>query len=141
MDQYVEFVSNHPILFAALAAIVVTLVWTEIRRLTSGVAILSPSNAVLLMNHEDTLVLDVREDGEVAQGKIEGAKHIPLGMLVKRMEELAPHKDKAVIAYCRSGNRSAHACSMLRKAGFQRVHNLRGGIMAWQAANLPVKKR
>ncbi len=141
MAQYLDFVGNHPYLFAILAAIIVMIVMAELKRLTSGLQAVTPVEAVQLMNHEDTLVLDVREDNEVAQGRIGGAKHIPLGLLGKRIEELAKHKDKTVIAYCRSGNRSGQACNVLRKHEFSKVYNLTGGIMAWQSANLPVKKR
>lgn len=141
MDQYLEFVGNHPLLFAALAAVIAMLVWTELRRLTARYQTITANEAVRLMNQGDTLVLDVREDKEVRQGYIEGAKHIPLGELTKRMDDIAGSKDKPVIVYCRSGNRSAAACAMLTKAGFQNVHNLKGGVMAWSQANLPLKKK
>lgn len=141
MEQYVEFVTNHPFLFAALAAVLAMLIWTEVRRLTAGYQIVGPNDVVRLMNQDEALLLDVREDKEVRQGKIEGAKHIPLGALSKRIDEIAGSKDKPVIAYCRSGNRSAVACSTLRRAGFENVYNLKGGIMAWSQANLPLKKK
>lgn len=141
MSQYFEFVANHPFLFAFLATVIALIVWTELRRFTRGFQVISPSDAVLLMNRGDTLLLDVREDAELRGGLINGAKHIPLGSLVQRIKELEPYKDKQVIAYCRSGNRSATACSLLKKHEFSNVHNLAGGILAWQGANLPVKKR
>ena len=141
MDQYLEFVTNHPFLFAALAAVLAMLIWTEVRRFTAGYQTLGPSEAVRLMNQDDVLVLDVREDREVAQGKIEGAKHIPLGHLAKRIDEIVGAKDKPVIAYCRSGNRSGAACSILKRSGFENVYNLKGGVMAWSQANLPLKKK
>ncbi|HDP89839.1 MAG TPA: rhodanese-like domain-containing protein [Thioalkalivibrio sp.] len=141
MDQYLEFISNHPLLFLALAAVIAMLIWTELRRFTVGYQIITPNDAVRLMNQGDALILDVREDNEVRQGFIEGAKHIPLGVLAKRIDEISGSKGKPVIAYCRSGNRSASACSILTKAGFENVHNLKGGVMAWSQANLPLKKK
>ncbi len=141
MEQYVEFVGNHPLLFAFLVAVIALIIFTEIRRFTLGFKSVSPTEAVQLINHEDTLVLDVREDGEVRQGTIGGAKHIPLAHLQKRLQELDKHRDKPVIAYCRSGNRSVSACNILRKHEFAEVYNLSGGIMAWESANLPLKKR
>ncbi len=86
-------------------------------------------------------MLDVREDAEVRGGKIKGARHIPLAQLKNRMTELEQSKEKPVLVYCRSGNRSAHACNLMTKAGFQDVSNLGGGIVAWESANLPVSKR
>jgi rhodanese-related sulfurtransferase len=141
MEQYLEFVSNHPLLFAALAAVLAMLVWTEVRRFTAGYQTIGPNDAVRLMNQGEPLILDVREDSEVRQGKIEGAKHIPLGVLAKRIDEVAGNKDKPVIVYCRSGNRSAAACGILKRSGFENVHNLKGGVMAWSQANLPLKKK
>jgi len=141
MSQYLEFVANHPMLFAFLGAVIALIVATELRRFTRGYKAISPTDAVLMMNHGDTLLLDVREDGEVRAGMINGSKHIPLGSLAQRVKELEPYKAKNVIAYCRSGNRSATACSVLRKHEFANVYNLTGGIVAWEGANLPVKKR
>jgi rhodanese-related sulfurtransferase len=56
-------------------------------------------------------------------------------------KQLEKHRDKPIIAVCRSGSRSGAACSLLRKKGFENVKNLRGGIMAWESANLPVKRK
>lgn len=141
MEQYLEFAGNHPFLIGAFALVLATIVWTETRRFTGGYQRLSPSDAVRLMNDGDTLLLDVREDAELQQGMIDGAKHIPLGNLAKRIGELDKHKNKNILAYCRTGSRSAQACGILRKNQFEKVHNLSGGLMAWQSANLPVKRR
>lgn len=141
MQEYLQFVTSHTLLFAALAAVVATIVWTELQRFTGGVKHLGASEAVLLMNKDDTIVLDVREDAELREGTIGKAKHIPLSALDQRLKELDKHREKTIIAYCRSGARSSRACSKLRKAGFEKVVNLRGGILAWREANLPVRKR
>lgn len=141
MQEYLHFVSNHALLFAALVAVVVTIIWTEAQRFAGGVKHLSASEAVILMNQDDAVVLDVREDAELKEGTIGKAKHIPLSTLDQRLRELDKHRDKTIIAYCRSGARSSRACSKLRKAGFEKVVNLRGGILAWREANLPVRKR
>lgn len=141
MSQYLEFAGNHPMLFAALGAVIGLIIWTEMRRFTQGYGSVSPTEAVRLINDDDTLILDVREDAELNSGVIGSAKHIPLGHLGKRLEEISAYKDKKVLAYCRSGNRSGTACGILRKNDFKEVYNLSGGIMAWRSANLPVKKR
>lgn len=106
----------------------------------SGIKQVGPQEAVLLFNHEDALVLDVREQSEWADGHIAKAKHVPLGQLKNRMGELDKFKDKPIVAVCRSGNRSRHACGLLRKAGFENVHNLAGGMQAWEQAGLPREK-
>ncbi|APZ41746.1 rhodanese-like domain-containing protein [Acidihalobacter ferrooxydans] len=141
MQEYLQFASSHVLLFMALAAIVGAIVWTEFQRLASGIKHLSANEAVVLMNKDDTIVLDVREDAELREGTIGKAKHIPLGALDQRLRELDKHREKTIIAYCRSGARSSRACAKLRKAGFEKVVNLRGGIVAWREAKLPVRKR
>jgi rhodanese-related sulfurtransferase len=90
--------------------------------------------------NDDALILDVREDKEFASGHIPKAKHIPLGKLASRIQELEKHKGKPILVTCRSGQRSARACGMLKKAGFETVYNQEGGIIAWERANLPVTK-
>lgn len=77
---------------------------------------------------EQLSIIDVREDDEVAQGRIPGAVHIPLGMIQTRMGEL--DKDKEYILVCRSGGRSTFAGSFLENQGFK-VTNMDGGMLTW----------
>lgn len=107
----------------------------------SGIKQVSPQEAVMLFNHQDAVVLDVREQSEWADGHIAQAKHIPLGKLKDRLKELDKYKDRPIVAVCRSGNRSGHACGQLKKAGFENVHNLSGGMQAWEQAGLPKDRR
>jgi rhodanese-related sulfurtransferase len=88
------------------------------------------------------LVIDVREPEEfVAElGHIEGALLVPLDLLQRRLPKLAGYADRTVVLACRAGARSATACAILRRAGFARVFNLRGGMLAWDAAGLPVQR-
>lgn len=85
-------------------------------------------------------LLDVRTKKEWDEGHLEGAKLITVtedGFLEKAKATLDPEKD--VVVYCRSGSRSAKAAEQLRAAGFT-VHDLAGGIMAWEAAGKPIEK-
>ena len=106
----------------------------------SGIKQVDPQGAVMLFNHEDALLLDVRADSEFADGRIPKARHIPLGQLQKRLGELDKFKAKPIVAVCRTGSRSSHACRILRKAGFENVNNLAGGMSAWGQAGLPTEK-
>jgi rhodanese-related sulfurtransferase len=141
MSQYIEFVGNNPFLFVLLAFIVALIVWSEWQRLTRAHKEVSPPEAVRLINREDALLLDVRESNELKSGKINGAKHIALTVLRERVSELARDHDRAIIVYCNSGARSAQASDILRKNGFQKLYSLKGGISAWQNANLPLVKQ
>jgi rhodanese-related sulfurtransferase len=127
-------------MMAALAVVSgAMLVWSFIGSKLSGVEQADTLKATRLYN-DDALILDVREDKEFASGHIPKAKHIPLGKLASRIQELEKHKGKPILVTCRSGQRSARACGMLKKAGFETVYNQEGGIIAWERANLPVTK-
>lgn len=109
-------------------------------RLLSGVPSPDALSAVEAHAHQGAgaLILDVREPDEWKSGHAAGARHVPLGQLSLRMAELP--RDKEIIAMCRSGARSAQAVGILRDGGFERVYNLSGGIGAWNAARLPIKR-
>ncbi len=83
-------------------------------------------------------VLDVREPEEFdgPLGHIRGALAIPLGDLPERLDELS--RERPVVAVCRAGGRSAQAIVMLRRAGFEAVANLAGGMLRWRAQGYPV---
>ncbi|MCG5103928.1 rhodanese-like domain-containing protein [Oceanobacillus alkalisoli] len=78
---------------------------------------------------EEIFVIDVRQGSEVATGKIPGAKHIPLGHLALRTNEL--DKDKTYIVTCQSGNRSKAACGILEALGYKTLDMI-GGMNNWR---------
>ena len=135
----VQFLQQNWMLVAMAAGSGAMLVWTFIGGKLTGVEEADTLKATRLYN-DDALVLDVREDKEYASGHIPKAKHIPLGQLSSRIQELDKFKGKPILVTCRSGQRSARACGMLKKAGFETVYNQAGGIIAWERANLPVAK-
>lgn len=140
MGRFFEFVGNHPWLVTALVMIVVALLMNESRRHLLGFKEVSPNEAVRLMNHDEAVVLDVREEGEFKEGHIINARHIPVGVLESRCNELESQKEKPLIVYCRTGQRAAKASAILQRQGFKSVYKLNGGIMAWAGANMPVSK-
>ena len=82
------------------------------------------------------LLLDVRTPQEFASGNIAGAANIPLQVLPQQMRDIP--RDRPIIIYCRSGNRSRTAVQTLASAGYNDVYDL-GGIIAWQRNGLPVQ--
>lgn len=91
-----------------------------------------------LAKHPETLLLDVREESEWNDdvGHLDGAKLIPLGQLAERAGEIREWVGKPIIVVCRVGARSDMAAGMLRKAGYQNVANLAGGMEAWRREGL-----
>lgn len=98
----------------------------------------TPSQAKALLETGEATLVDVRNDAEWAEGYIEGARHVMLGKLVERLEEVP--REKPVIVQCQSGARSAIAASLLLKHGVETVLNLTGGYGRWTAEGLGVKQ-
>ncbi|MCK5877097.1 MAG: rhodanese-like domain-containing protein [Candidatus Marithrix sp.] len=140
MEQLIEFAGNHSGLFMAFFFVLGLLFWGLIAEQVSGIGALVPQEAILLINHENAMILDVREDSEYSQGHILNSIHIPLSTLPNKLGRLEKYRSKPIIASCRSGNRSGRACGILKKNGFENLHNLKGGIIAWQNASLPLSK-
>lgn len=79
---------------------------------------------------EDIQLIDVRQPDEHAFAKIKGAKLIPLGEIISRMDEIDENRETVI--HCKMGGRSAKAIEALQRAGFKgNLRNLRGGITAW----------
>lgn len=79
---------------------------------------------------EEIQLIDVRQPDEYAFAKIEGAKLIPLGDILKRMDEI--DETKETVVHCKMGGRSAKAIEAMQQAGFKgELKNLKGGITAW----------
>jgi len=137
-EQLIEFVSNHWALFVALGVILGLLTHSFV---LGGKGSVEPVPATDLINHRDAVVVDVRPAADFAQGHIINALNIPMNGFQKQIATLQKHKDQPIIVNCRSGSQSSAACRLLRKEGFKEVFNLRGGILAWQSANLPLTRK
>jgi sulfur-carrier protein adenylyltransferase/sulfurtransferase len=79
---------------------------------------------------DDIQIIDVREDVEVAIGRIPNSVHIPLAQVLTRMNEIDPNRETVV--HCKMGGRSARAIEALQRSGFKgKLMNLKGGILGW----------
>jgi len=136
----VKFVENNLLLVAVAVISGAMLLWPLLRRGAGGPWV-SVAQATQLINREDALMVDVRDQGEYEAGHILGARNLPLARLDSEPPgELAKRKDKPLIVYDDGGERTAKAAAALRKQGFERVVNLTGGLGAWKTAGLPVEK-
>jgi len=93
------------------------------------------AEAKTLLEKDGSLLLDVRTPKEYTQKNIPGSLLIPLNELTERLSELEKYREKPLVIHCHSGVRSARAARLLAKNGFTDVHNLKGGIVAWQAGS------
>ncbi len=90
---------------------------------------ISAVEASVLQKNKAIVLLDVREDAELAICKLEGALHIPLGEIPERYNTLP--KDRPVIVFCHHGMRSLNVQKFLVSRGFDNIVNMQGGIHAW----------
>ncbi|WP_025870377.1 rhodanese-like domain-containing protein [Methylobacillus glycogenes] len=133
-----DFVAKNALWLGLAVGSGLALLWTVFKRgPQTGVSV---SDAVLLINRSNAVVVDIRDQAEFAAGHITDARHIPLADIEKRAAELTKFKTKPVLVVCQSGVRSAKAVAQLSKLGFEQVKQINGGLQAWQEAKLPVVK-
>ena len=135
-----EFIKENILLIGLAIGSAFALIWPMINRGASGVPSVSATEAVMLMSRSKPLVLDVRDDAEFEAGHIQGAKHIPLSALADRIKEIEKFKNKPVLVHCQRGIRAKTACTILQAQQFTQLHQLQGGLAAWQEAKLPLTK-
>lgn len=143
MESFLIFLQKNPLHMVLFATAVITggmLVWPFVARLLRPQREVGALEAVQLINRRDAIVVDVREADEYAKGHIANSRHIPARQVGERLKELDKHKRKPIIVACNSGRRSASVVGILRKSGFEEVYGLRGGLMAWQQASMPLEK-
>lgn len=141
IERIIEFVSNHWIMSTGLFIVTLLLLQDLFESMFRKHKTVSPAGAVALMNDDRTIVVDVREPHEFADGHIENAKHIPYARLDEKIYELEPFKDSPIILVCQTGTRSQPACKKLSKLGFTQIYEMKGGMLAWQDLKLPVSKK
>jgi rhodanese-related sulfurtransferase len=127
----IHFMGERMILGEWVWILVIGLVgWIGMRWIQShGVKALSPNAFYQLIQQTDSQLIDVREPEEYRDGHIPRAINVPIGRLSHHLPLLS--KEKPVLLYCQSGNRSGIAARMLKKQGFKEVYHLRGGLFGW----------
>lgn len=98
---------------------------------------ITPDQAAAGIADGQLVLVDVREPAELRAGRVRGSLNIPLSQLRARVNEL--DEDRRVAFLCQSGARSSRATSIAIKAGYDAA-NVRGGIIAWTRAGLPLKR-
>ena len=140
LEELWAFLGRNPMLSLALAGITVAIIYTEIMRVTRGFKGLRPAELTALINGENALVVDLRPGGEFEKGHIPGSKSVQMAQFDPENKALANARALPVVVVCKTGVTAVDAAKRLRKAGFERVYVLDGGIGAWQGADLPLAK-
>jgi rhodanese-related sulfurtransferase len=140
MEHFPEFVANHLFLFSLLVAILALLIWNLYGDTVSGIKQIIPMEATRLINHENAMLVDLRNQADYASGHILNARNIPATELAERLKELHKYKQQPVILCCNNGSESGRAARLMMQGGFEKIFCLKGGLHAWRSANLPLTR-
>lgn len=141
MQEYIEFLKANPMLSLAWIGLLIGLIVSVFKSTVSKVTTVDHQQATLLINKQDATVVDVREKADFKKGHIVGALNVPLSEIKNnQLSALEKFKASPIIMVCNAGMVSSQASQLMVKAGFESVHNLKGGMGDWQSNNLPVSK-
>ena len=135
MARLGEFLVHHWALALAFLLILGLLMATEMKRRVLGFKDVPTDEAIRLINRDNAVVIDVREDKDYRDGHIINAVHIPLGLLDARVNQLEKHKDKPIIVCCKSGQESARAGVTCANTASNRYTN---SAAAWRRGRAPI---
>lgn len=136
MGKIFEFAANNPWLAIGTISMALAVIFYELRQKAGGLAAVSSSQAVRLIN-QGASVIDIRDKDPFDAGHIVDAKNIPAAELEEKLDKKLK-KGKPIIVVCDTGGRSGQAVAALRRGGHDKAFNLQGGLAAWRTENLPI---
>lgn len=141
MDIYFEFISNHTMLFIALLVVLILIVQSFVGDVTRKFKLVTPAEAINLINRQDAVLIDVRAENEYRDGHIADAVHLPSSKIKEKPDVLDKYAQRPLVFYCKTGSVSSEAAKAASKHGLGNVHTLKGGLLSWHDANLPLSKK
>ncbi len=139
-EELLAFAGRNPMLSIAFVGLTLAIIVTEIKHLFRGYKSLKPAELTRLINAGDAVVIDISASTDFEKGHIVGSRNVQAAQLTPAHKLLASAKQSPVVLVCRSGMTAGGVARTLKKAGFEQVSVLDGGIAAWQAADLPLVK-
>ena len=139
MDRLIEYFGHHINLASAAILMAAVVAVYEIRHRAQSQSALAPQDVIRLMNH-GALVIDLRPQEAFAAGHLNGAKQMTGEQILKAGETLKKHMEKPLVVYDDTGSVGISAARQLAAQGFTKAFNLKGGLAAWRAENLPLSK-
>ena len=136
--EFIQFLQGELLLTGTLFALIILLIVNIYSEKNRKYQVVDTNGAVSLMDDDDLIILDVREEKERKAGFLSNDINIPMGQLKTKMDTL--DKSKNILVYCKSGTRSDRIADILSKNDFQKVSSLKGGFNAWLKADLPIDK-
>ena len=136
--EFIQFLQGELLLTGTLFALIILLIVNIYSEKNRKYQVVDTNGAVSLMDDDDLIILDVREEKERKVGFLSNDINIPMGQVKTKMDTL--DKSKNILVYCKSGTRADRIADILSKNDFQKVSSLKGGFNAWLKADLPIEK-
>ena len=136
--EFIQFLQGELLLTGTLFALIILLIVNIYSEKNRKYQVVDTNGAVSLMDDDDLIILDVREEKERKIGFLSNDINIPMGQVKTKMDTL--DKSKNILVYCKSGTRSDRIADILSKNDFQKVSSLKGGFNAWLKADLPIQR-
>ena len=139
-EELLAFAGRNLVYVIAIVVLTVAIIANELSRIFRGYKALRPAEVTRLINQENALVVDLRAIADYQKGHIAGARNVLISQFDPESKPLASAKALPIVLVCQNGVTVDGAAKRLKKAGFERIHVLEGGITAWQQAELPLVK-
>ena len=136
--ELIQFLQGELLLTGTLLALIILLIVNLYGDKFKKYAVVDTNAAVSLMDDDELIILDVREEKERSNGFISNDINIPMSQVKNKMDSL--DKSKNILIYCKSGTRSDQISGLLYRNEFHNVSSLKGGFNAWLKAELPIQK-
>jgi len=136
--EFIQFLQGELLLTGTLFALIILLIVNLYSEKYRKYQVVDTNGAVSLMDDDELLIIDVREEKERKAGFLSNDLNIPMGQVKAKMDTL--DKSKNILVYCKSGTRSDRIADILSKNEFQKVSSLKGGFNAWLKADLPIQR-
>jgi len=136
--EFIQFLQGELLLTGILFALIILLIVNIYNEKYRKYQVVDTNGAVSLMDDDELIILDVREEKERSVGFLTNDLNIPMGQVKAKMDSL--DKSKNILVYCKSGTRSDRIADILSKNDFQKVSSLKGGFNAWLKADLPIQR-
>ena len=140
VEELMAFAGRNPMLSLALAGLTVAIIYTEIARLLRGFQAIKPAQLTALVNAGNAVVIDLSAASDFENGHIAGSRNVQPRQFGPTHKLVASAQKQPVVLVDRTGMASVTAAAALKKAGFEQVHVLDGGLAAWTAEGLPLAK-
>ena len=136
--EFIQFLQGELLLTGTLFALIILLIVNIYSEKYRKYQVVDTNGAVSLMDDDELIIIDVREEKERKAGFLSNDLNIPMGQVKAKMDSL--DKSKNILVYCKSGTRSDRIADILSKNDLQKVSSLKGGFNAWLKADLPIQR-